>query len=143
MGESLLQIWFCIYLLYWNLLWNTGGSYLSNCNLFRWLITKQIKNNRFIFNTVRIIWNTVFQHLVFDHPKHVLQTNSFPRNISFELFCILYIVFKILLSDMYFLCIRICPINIATVMAGNSKSLLQNQISRVIVLVQKVKFDRF
>ena len=56
---------------------------------------------------------------------------------------ILYIV-KVLLSDiMYLLCIRICPINIAIVMAANSKSLLQNQISRVIVLVQKVKFDRF
>ena len=51
---------------------------------------------------------------------------------------------KILLSDiMYFLCIHICPINIAIVMVANSKSLLQNQISRVIVLVQKVKFDRF
>ena len=56
---------------------------------------------------------------------------------------ILYIV-KILLNDiMYFWCIRICPINIAIVMAPNSKCLLQNQISGVIVLVQKVKFVRF
>ena len=60
-----------------------------------------------------------------------------PNLITLEHFSIIILyIGKILLNDiMYFLCI--CPINIAIVMAANLKCLSQNQISSVIVLVQK------